>query len=709
MLKISRWSVFGRLFFAAWAALCVALFVLFSGRSSVLHGSLLFEQGIVFSKLLKIEPLSYLVGIVGAFLEILLFSFACISFGSFFVLLLQDKSADQPFGGSTRPVLISSAFLAGGGVFSIIFLALVGLYKITPFYIILIMAGGLVLGSGSLMKLVSFHVDKRDLIPFAEIRKSGRLFFWLSGGIILLSLMYSSSRLSYDSVALYFSDEKITAMTNNVQFFLNNSFIVSSFHMGILYTAIVQVAGDQAARMFSWVNGLVIIVFTLALGEKMGLSKQARQILLVLLLTTTAFTDLLGDGKIDLATSAPAVAAIYWMVVNGVKARNASFIFLGFLTGLAIISRPFNAVLLGAFFAIFYLWQIYLLRAHESFDFLSLFRRLLWLISAILGLVLFHLIANFLILGDALAPFANASKLSTSGWQWSFNPNEIWVYRAFYPFVVTFLNSPQSLGTISPLFLAFFPGIFMKNVREKLFTQKPLIYLTVIALITLFLWIMFFFTVVEIRYVFFLWIILFMPLAVIAETLLNLNDDIGKIMNLMLVVVLLFVNFRIIYISLDTYSPIDSYGNPQCSDYYFCDYLKPISDTAAPGERVLTLNAFRYYLRSDLFVCSTKADEYSVLRAASLESVDEFWEEVYRQGYTYVAYEKNYTVRHLYMDFVPSPDNVPSWMSLVPIYGSSEDYVVAYKINVQNSPVLRMKTCVQNEEQIWEVEPIASE
>jgi hypothetical protein len=360
------------------------------------------------------------------------------------------------------------------------------------------------------------------------------------------------------------------------------------------------------------------------------------------------------------------------------------------------------------FFAIFYLWQIYLLRVRGSFDFLPLFRRLLWLISAILGLVLFHLIANFLILGDALAPFTNASKLSTSGWQWSFNPNEIWFYRAFYPFVVTFLNSPQSLGTISPLFLAFFPGILIKSVREKLFTQKPLIYLTVVALITLSLWIMFFFTVVEIRYVFFLWIILFMPLAVIAENLLNLNDAIGRIMKLMLVAVLLFVNFRIVYISLDTYSPLDSHGNPQCHDFYFCDYLKPISDRAAPGERVLTLNAFRYYLRSDLFVCSTRADEYSILRVASLEGPDEFWEEVYRQGYTYVAYEKNYTVRHLYMDFVPSPDSVPSWMNLEPIYGGAEDGVAAYKINVQEAPIVRMKACVQDENKIWEVLPVTS-
>ena len=313
-----------------------------------------------------------------------------------------------------------------------------------------------------------------------------------------------------------------------------------------------------------------------------------------------------------------------------------------------------------------------------------------------------------MILGDPLAPFTNASKLSGAAWQWSFNPNEIWAFRALYPFVVTFLNSPQSLGTISPLFLAFFPGIFIKDIREKLFSQKPLINLTNVAIITLLLWIMLFFTVVEIRYVFFLWIILFMPLAVIAENVLNLKENTSKIMELMVITVLLFVNFRIVYISLDTYSPLDKQGTPHCYDHLFCDYLKSINDSAATGERILTMNAYRYYLRPDLFACSTKADEYSAIRDASLKGPDKFWEEVYRQGYTYLAYEKNYSVRHLYMDFIPAPSNAPSWMELEPIYGSPEDLVVAYKINVLHPPIFRTNTCVQNENGIWEVQSINS-
>jgi hypothetical protein len=706
MQKNKQKLVFGKLFFIIWATFCTTVFIFFSGRVSVLHGSYLFNWEAIAPKLSRIEPLSFLTNILGALIGVALFSLACISLGAVFTSLFWDEKKDNFLSRPARPILIGSAFLIGSGIFSAIFLILGGLYKLLPFYIVSILLAGLVLGVRSFIKLIKIHSENHSFNLFKETRNSDRLVYWLSLGILLLSLMYSSSRLSYDSVALYFSDAKITAMTNHIQFFLNDSFIASSFHTGIQYAAIIQIFGDQAARMYSWVNGLIIIIFTLALAEQVGLSKQARRILLVLLLTTTAFTDLLGDGKIDLATSAPAIAAVYWMIKSGIKARNRSFFLVGFLAGFAIISRPFNAFLLGIFFALFYLQQIYFLRKEDGFNLKHLFKPFLWLTSAFLALAVFHLVANWMILGDPLAPLSNASKLSTSVWQWSFDANEIWIFRALYPFVLTFINSPQSLGTITPLFLAFFPGIFMKEIREKLFTQKSLVYLTTMAIITLFLWIMFFFTIVEIRYVFFLWIILFMPLAVIAEKVLILRDNTGKIMELMLIVVLLFVNFRIVYISLDTYSPINAQGNPQCSNNLFCDFLKPINDNAVMGERVLTMNAYRYYLRSDLFACSTKADEYSAMRNASLKSPDNFWEEVYRQGYKYLAYENNYSVRHLYMDMIPSPNNTPDWLSLKPIYGKPGDPVIAYEIQVQNPPIESEFSCQKTEAGIWEVQSL---
>jgi hypothetical protein len=38
-----------------------------------------------------------------------------------------------------------------------------------------------------------------------------------------------------------------------------------------------------------------------------------------------------------------------------------------------------------------------------------------------------------------------------------------------------------------------------------------------------------------------------------------------------------------------------------------------VSHAASPGVRVLVLHAYRYYLRSDLFACSSEVDEYPPL------------------------------------------------------------------------------------------------
>lgn len=708
MTKNKRGFAFQNLFLLSWAAFCTLLFFIYSGRVSVLHTSIIFDWKSFFPKLSRIDPLIYSTNLIGAFIGAALFSLACISFGAIFISLLAGRKNNDSLIRPARPILIASAFLIGSGVFSIIFLGLSSLAKMTPITVIVIACSGSILGSRSLLNIFKRYSEEADFNIFERDRKGSSTIYWLSIGIVLFSLMYSSSRLSYDSVALYFSDAKITAMTGAVRSFSNDSFVVSSFHTGIQYAALIQVFGDQAARIYSWVNGVIIIIFALALGQQVGLSKQARRILLALLLTTIAFTDLLGDGKIDLATSAYAIAAVYWLAAKGINGPKGNHSLVGFLAGFAIISRPFNAILLGIFFVLYYLEQIYSSRKEDAFNLKSIFKQVLWLLIALLGLALFHLAANWMILGDPIAPFTNASKLNSTIWQWSFDPDQLWIVRILYPFTVTFLNSPQSLGTITPLFVSFLPGILIKDIRENLFSQRLLIILTSITMITLLLWITLFFTVVEIRYVFFLWIILFLPLAVIAENIIDHQDITGKIMELILIAVLVFVNIRVVYISLDTYSPIDSQGNPNCSDHIFCDYLKSINKSAGPGERVLTLSAYRYYLRSDLFMCSTQAFEYKSIREASLKGSNIFWEEVYRQGYTYIAYEKNYSVRHLYMDFIPIPQNKPTWMDLELISGNPQDNVVAYRIQVHQPPISKSILCVQNENALWEVQNISS-
>ena len=75
---------------------------------------------------------------------------------------------------------------------------------------------------------------------------------------------------------------------------------------------------------------------------------------------------------------------------------------------------------------------------------------------------------------------------------------------------------------------------------------------------------------------------------------------------------------------------------------------------------MLILGAFRYYLRTDLFACSTT--EFGILRLeeglASGDSIA-FWTEVYREGYTLWLMRGDYVVGHLYLGMHPEPIQYP--------------------------------------------------
>ncbi len=122
----------------------------------------------------------------------------------------------------------------------------------------------------------------------------------------------------------------------------------------------------------------------------------------------------------------------------------------------------------------------------------------------------------------------------------------------------------------------------------------------------------------------------------------------------------------------------------------------------------MTLAAFRYYLRSDLFACSTQNDEYITLQNLSHGDSTAFWTEVYREGYRFIAYESEYSVRHLQLGLIPNPYNTPPWMTLKPIYGRPGDPEVAYEIQAVNPPVRVEETCQKTSGGIWEVQSLSN-
>jgi hypothetical protein len=694
-MKVSPIKViFNNSLYIIWAVFVAALFTLYSGTLSHSYGSSIANWPGFAKKLLQIDIFLYSKDLFFSFTGMACFTLACISLGSLFI---NRPEASEKLSYSGWVGNFVTAFLLGEIALSFILLELGVLESLSRINTFIVLLTGAAAGMVSFKNFLKAYPKNRYKGGF--ISKSESVMLWLSLMILASTIFLTPARISYDSTALYFSGSKLTAMINRFIFFQNEGFVVSAFHTGILYTALIQIAGDQAARFLSWISGLFIILISMALADEIGLSCKSKLIALALLVTSTAFMDPFGDGKIELSATLTTITAIFWLVKAEKGDYLKNYILAGIFAGFSIISRPYNLVLLGGFIALlFFVNKTPLLPRVKNYITLSI---------PILIMVSLHLTANWLILGDFLAPLHNTAKVTPEIWQWSgFDPEYIWVARIFFPLVATFLNTPQSMGNITPIILIFLPVFFSRKARNNLRLSRDLIKISLISFFILTTWIMVYFTIFEIRYVFFLWIIICLAAAeMISASLETLEPFNQKVFSGIIVLLLLYMCGRNVFIAVDAYAPIDENGAPQCNDSPFCSYLSPLNQNAAQGDRVLGLSAFRYYFRPDLFACSSKADEYLIIRNALKNSKEDFWVEVHNQGYRYIAYEENYSMRHQNIDFLPTISAAPSWVKLEKLSETFDGYFSTYKIEYINAPNQINKKCVIDNG-IWLVQDI---
>jgi hypothetical protein len=695
-MRLTVKSILIQALLLAWLLICIAFFVIAS-QSDYLQIFIFPGLSIFLEHLARIAPLSYMLNLIGAMGGIVIFSLACFSLG---LGILRDWARRQPM----DLAITVTAFILGEIVFSLIFLTLLNLSYLTSTSVSITLILGFLLGLPIIREWIP-HLS-RPILP-AKFQRRERIIVGLLGVVFALGLLYSSSRLSYDAVAEYFSHAKIMAVSRRPIFFYpTDSFVVSSFHPGILLTAIIQLFGDQSARMLLWVNGLAILLFGIAIGKELGMTPRVRLWFLTLMLTSTAFVDLLGDGKIELISTAPILASIYWMQKSVSNPSRRQFVLIGILTSFAIISRPYNIFLVSVFIGLFFVSQAYLQIRAGSFNRWRFVQLILWMILPLILLGTYHLFENWFFLSSPIAPLTYARNLKTTDWQWQFDPGELNAYRLLYPFVLTFINSPQSLGNISPLFVASLPFLLIRKIRQDLDTPPQLKWLVAIAISTLVLWITLFFTVVEIRYVFFLWVILFLFIAQVVESVINNGDTLIRPLIIpLLIELLVFIGARTLFISLGTYSPIDKDGQAYCYDLSLCAFIEPVNQVAVFGDRVLVLNAYRYYLRPDLFACSSQSNEYPNLEALATQNSPEFWVEAYRQGFRYVTYEKNFALKHSHFGAIPDPQFVPSWLHVTVIFATPKNAEVVYSIDATNPPIEREKDCIKTGKGILQISP----
>ena len=78
------------------------------------------------------------------------------------------------------------------------------------------------------------------------------------------------------------------------------------------FSALMSVSNYQAAKLFVWPTSLAIGLMLMGLGSLVGLGRHGNYISVAILFTSTVFTNIIWDGKVDLFATAMGLCAYYW-------------------------------------------------------------------------------------------------------------------------------------------------------------------------------------------------------------------------------------------------------------------------------------------------------------------------------------------------------------------------------------------------------------
>jgi len=692
----------------SWELLCLALFVYGVGQRSGVHLVSIESLNWVDLQSANIHFGAFFAALLQSFLGITVFSLSLVGYGiAFWVLAGWKEIPTQNIGEVTV-----TAFAVGQSIVS--FLTLMPLVFIQQF---LWLYNFVIVGSGLIFLFISIVLNRHKILTWmvnllSVFRISSNVFF-VSLIVFGVTLLYSASRLSYDAATQYFAQAKMIALSNRlVMLSFKDAFAGSALYLTNLYAVVIQLFGDQAARMLSWVNGGAILASSIMIGEKIGLSRRAIGLFPAFALTSTAFVDLLGDGKIDLASTLNILVTVYWFLQSLQKKLKRPFLLTGFLSGFSIIVRPYNAILLSLFFfSIFLFHFFYLHKADRAVFFRSKIVDLLKLsLPGLFFWVASYLVVNALVLKNPFAPLS-AFGLSTDDWPFYPSGFQASILILLYPFVITFSGFFDTLGFISPFFLAFVPLLFSKEIRSIRLFSKELFFVFFSSLIVLYLWVgLLRIHVFEVRYVFFLWLILFLPIVHVVDSAMQVDLFLRARTQIIFNVILVFMALRVFLISFATYSANSTNQTWTCHDLPMCTFFEPINRLANPGDRVLVLGGYRYYLRSDLFACSSTGNEYLALESAAANGSDAFWREVIRQGYRFIIYDSFYNSYLLRFRSLPDLHEHPAWLRITILHDETfKDYDLrditesVYEIDANFSSETPLKTCVFDGEN-WKVQ-----
>lgn len=434
--------------------------------------------------------------------------------------------------------------------------------------------------------------------------------------------------------------------------------LLGEFH----FAALMIIASAAAAKFLVWINVLAVICLLVYLGEMIGLKTKGQIVALVLVLTSSAFTNYITDGKTDVFSAAFGLAAYYWALQ--LKKKNWLVLSLaGIFLGFSIVAKLSNVLVIIPGILIIICWDIYREKKEKCESLNKFFKELFLtflIITFLAGFILLPTVAknsyirHLTIPTSYLMPSVQRPILPVSNYQASESQPVVLITLAnktakvllmiknrfvsflVSPLLLTFWEYPAKGNNLSILFLVFLPFLLIPQHRSLIYKQ-----VLSMSLVGLAIWIIFRSNVLEPRYILST-LLLFIPvIALNVERVLTLEIFLS-LKKYILVVIFINLIFCLGIQAYLKFSPAYIQGPHRRAMEFMNQVVKP-------GQRIFLVGSYSYFLRPELLLTLNAPlvrdiqihDSYLWENICNQLYVQAPWDSLYKQGFKYVIIQKD--------------------------------------------------------------------
>ncbi len=432
------------------------------------------------------------------------------------------------------------------------------------------------------------------------------------------------------------------------------------------FAALMTLGSPAAAELFSWPTILAGTLMLLGISKKIQVTRSGQWIIFAMVFTSSAILELSGSGKTDLFATALGLSAYFWAFSINDTEEHYAICLTGIFTGLALVAKISYVITLLPSVTIIVIQALWQKQINGSSKTKEVIHLIFWGVLGISFAVLPHLIKNYTLLGNPLAPFGTGSNtLQNQNW---YGPKTMEHIILTIPFSLTFGDYWAQMGNLSPLIIALSPFILFLPKPHN-FLKDKLTILASAASIGLICWFVFRPSVLAPRYFMACALLFSIPVAKSVDLFIP-KERKPKILNFTIIAITsLTICTSAIYYINRVFFPTQALSYlflrlSECEkESRYCGLITIINKVANPGERVFFNNNIRYWLRSDLIQCALNTEETESY--LELETPEQRWSFIYGRGFTFVPILNNWepVENRIRKDL----ENIPKWLKITQI------------------------------------------